>query len=159
VLILWDLGTGAELQRFVGHTDSVNACAISPDGKRLLSGSHDKTLRLWDLQSGAEVSRMVGHIAPITACLITSDGRRAISAGLDYTIRLWELTSGMCFETIYGSSAFLCLDARGDWLCAGDQVGNVWLLRDLTNSIPNSEARISRQSLMESLRKFLGRPR
>lgn len=157
LLILWDLGTGAELLRFIGHTGSVNACAISPDGKRLLSGSHDKTIRLWDLQSGNEVARLVGHMAPVTACLFTADGRRAISASLDYTIRLWELTSGMCFETIYGSSPFLSLDARNDWLCAGDQVGNVWLLRDLSNAIPNSEGRISRQSLMESLRKFMSR--
>jgi WD40 repeat protein len=159
LLILWDLGTGAEIQRFAGHTGSVNTCAISPDGKRLLSGSHDQTIRLWDLQSGAELSRFVGHMAPLTAVLFTADGRRAISAALDYTVRLWELTSGMCFETIYGSSPFLCLDARGDWLCAGDQVGNVWLLRDMSNALPNSEARISRQSLMESLRKFLGKPR
>ncbi len=157
LVILWDLSTGAELQRFSGHSDSVNACTISPDGKRLLSGSHDKTLRLWDLQTGAEISRLIGHKAPVTACVFSADGRRAVSAGLDYTIRLWELTSGMCFETIYGSSPFLCLDVRGDWLCAGDQMGNVWLLRAGNFSNPNAESRITRQSLMESLRKFLGR--
>lgn len=159
LLILWDLSTGAELQRFSGHTGSVNCCAISPDGKRLLSGSHDKTLRVWDLGTGAEISRLVGHMAPVSSCLITADGRRAISAALDYTVRLWELTSGMCFETIYGSSSFLCLDAHGDWVCAGDQVGNVWLLRDLTNAVPSSESRLQRQSLMESLRKFMAKPK
>jgi WD40 repeat protein len=156
---MWDLSTGAELLRFSGHTGSVNACAISPDGKRLLSASHDKTLRQWDLSTGAELSRLVGHMAPISSCLITADGRRAISAALDYTIRLWELTSGMCFETIYGSSPFLCLDARGDWLCAGDQVGNLWLLRDLSSAVPSAEPRLPRQSLMESLKRFLGKPR
>jgi WD40 repeat protein len=159
LLILWDLSTGAELLRFAGHTGSVNACAISPDGKRLLSASHDKTLRQWDLSTGAELSRLVGHMAPISSCLITADGRRAISAALDYTVRLWELTSGMCFETIYGSSPFLCLDARGDWLCAGDQVGNLWLLRDLSSAVPSAEPRLPRQSLMESLKRFLGKPR
>lgn len=159
LLILWDLGTGAELQRFVGHTGSVDCCAISPDGKRLISGSHDNTLRVWDIATGAELSRLTGHLAPISAVLFTADGRRAISASLDYTIRLWELVSGMCFETIYGSSPFLALDGRDDWLCAGDQIGNVWLLRDLSNAIPSSEARISRQSLMESLRKFLSKPK
>jgi len=158
-LILWDLGTGAELARFVGHTGSVNACAISPDGKRLLSGSHDNTLRLWDLSTGAEVVRFLGHAAPVCACVITADGSRVVSAALDYTVRLWELQSGLCIETIYGSSPFLSLDARGDWLCAGDQIGNVWLLRDMTNAIPGSDSRVPRQSLMESLRKFLSRPK
>ena len=159
LLILWDVGTGAELLRFTGHTGSVNCCAISADGKRLLSGSHDNTLRLWDAQSGAEIIRLSGHLAPITACVFSPDGRRAVSASLDYTIRLWELTSGMCFEVIYGSSPFLALDGRDEWLCAGDQIGNVWLLRDSSDANPSSEARLPRQSLMESLRKFLSKPK
>ena len=95
----------------------------------MLSGGHDKSLRLWDLQSGAEVLRLSGHIAPVTGCAFTSDGKRAVSSSLDYTLKLWELHSGMCLETIYGSAPFLAVVTQGDWLCAGDQAGNVWMLR------------------------------
>ena len=154
-LAMWDLVTGANLMRFFGHTATVSACAVSPDGKRMLSGSHDKSLRLWDLSTGAEVLRLSGHIAQVTACAFTSDGRRAVSAALDYTLKLWELHSGMCVETIYGSSPFLCVTAGAEWLCAGDQAGNVWMLRDQAAQTPVADLPPSRQSLIESLKRLL----
>ena len=157
LLIVWQLETGNEVLRLSGHTGAVNTCTISADGKRALSGGYDKTLRLWDLSAGNEIIRLIGHSAPITACLITDDGRRAISASLDYTLRIWDLMSGMCIETIYGSSAYLCLTNGRDWLVAGDQAGNVWILRDQIMTTPSSETRLTRQSLMESVRKFLNR--
>ena len=39
-----------------GHTDAVNSIAVSPDGKSIVSGSHDLLLKIWNLETGAEVS-------------------------------------------------------------------------------------------------------
>ena len=36
----------------LGHTESVNAVAVSPSGEQLLSGSDDWTMRVWDPVSG-----------------------------------------------------------------------------------------------------------
>lgn len=33
----------------VGHDDSVNSVAYSPDGTRIVSGSNDRTIRIWDV--------------------------------------------------------------------------------------------------------------
>jgi len=39
----------------LGHSDSVNSVAISPDGKYALSGGGDKTLKLWAVKIDNEI--------------------------------------------------------------------------------------------------------
>jgi WD40 repeat protein len=49
VIRLFDLDTGKELRRFERHTAPITSLVFSADGRYLLSGSHDGTLRLWRL--------------------------------------------------------------------------------------------------------------
>ena len=47
-LRLWDAKTGAALgEPLRGHTNWVRSVAFSPEGKRLVSGSQDFTVRIW----------------------------------------------------------------------------------------------------------------
>src|SRR5271157_3987868 len=48
-LYLFDARSGKQLRTFVGHSSEVFAIAPSPDGRYLLSGSADQTLRIWEL--------------------------------------------------------------------------------------------------------------
>jgi hypothetical protein len=88
---LWDVETGRELRRLVGHTDAVACVAFSPVGRRLLSGGADNSLRLWDVESGRELLRLQGHSAWVFSVAFSPDGRRAVSGGADGTVRLWDV--------------------------------------------------------------------
>ncbi|HLP59145.1 MAG TPA: hypothetical protein VK186_09955, partial [Candidatus Deferrimicrobium sp.] len=57
---------GSELAGFFGspnfkHSGAVRACAILPDGKRVVSASDDNTLKLWDVETGKEIRTFTGH--------------------------------------------------------------------------------------------------
>ena len=41
-----------------GHSESVWSVAYSPDGKHIVSGSYDSTVKVWDSQTGTEVSHV-----------------------------------------------------------------------------------------------------
>ena len=53
---MWDLETGRALRTLEGHSDSVYGVAVTPDGKRAVSASWDKTLKVWDLETGARAA-------------------------------------------------------------------------------------------------------
>ena len=45
----------------IGHTNWVNSVAFSPDGKYIVSGSNDNTLKIWELKSGALCKSLTGY--------------------------------------------------------------------------------------------------
>jgi WD40 repeat protein len=49
VVQLWDVASGRRTACLTGHEGKVICLAFAPDGKRLASGSYDKTMRLWDV--------------------------------------------------------------------------------------------------------------
>ncbi len=76
--------------------------ALTPDGRRALSGSADKTLRLWDLETGACLKILEGHTGRVESVALTPDGRRALSGSYDKTLRLWDLDTGACLKILEG---------------------------------------------------------
>ena len=52
-----------------GHSKWVTSVAYSPDGKHIVSGSVDNTVKVWDSQTGKEVRVLLCH-RPIVCCCV-----------------------------------------------------------------------------------------
>jgi WD40 repeat protein len=92
---LWDVtGKASKLRSTIrGHYGVVNATGVSPDGKTLVSGGEDGTVRLWDL-SGPEPKpklRVKGHDDEVRAVVIAPDGRTLVTSSHDGSLRIWDL--------------------------------------------------------------------
>jgi WD40 repeat protein len=81
------------LREFVGHTEAVQALALSPDGKFLVTGSRDKSVREWEVTSGKQIRSFQGHMQEVIAVAIRPDGRQVASGSAEGAIRLWDLSA------------------------------------------------------------------
>jgi len=93
-LRIWDLETGKLLRRFEGGRGSARPCALSPEGRQVLTGTLEGEVVLWDVETGREVKRIKGHKGLVAALEFSPDGKQALSGAFDGTVRLWELASG-----------------------------------------------------------------
>ena len=60
-----------------------------PDGRRVVSGSSDKTLKVWDVTTGECVATLEGHSETVFGVAVFPDGRRVVSASSDKTLKLF----------------------------------------------------------------------
>src|SRR5260221_223278 len=88
---MWDAETGAAVgDPLNGHTDSVTSVAYSPDGRHIVSGSYDNTIRTWDAKTGAAVGDpMVGHIGGVSSIAHSPSGRYIVSGSSNKTTYVW----------------------------------------------------------------------
>jgi WD40 repeat protein len=77
-----------------GHEARVNGVAVSPDGRRILSGDAAGNLRLWDAIAGVELPRFeqsVGDKSAVSCVAISPDGAEVVTGHEDGTVRVWIL--------------------------------------------------------------------
>jgi len=95
VITILNMTTGNRMTALSGHMDGVNTLTFSLDGKSLISGGDDKTVKLWDMQTGGIVKTFSGHTGSIQSVSISPDFTIA-SGSKDSSICLWDSQTGEC---------------------------------------------------------------
>ncbi|MBC8504950.1 MAG: hypothetical protein ISR58_13420 [Anaerolineales bacterium] len=123
-IVLWDIYSGAEIRRFIGHTpgdydparvvahSGVNDLAFSPDGLTAMSGGDDGMVILWDVNKGKEIRSFEGHSGAVRAVAFSPDGHTAVSGGFSSKSPLepgelirWDVSSGEEIRRYEGNDA------------------------------------------------------
>ena len=111
---VWDAVSYTDLGAFCGHEGPVNsvACIVpmvyalpaalltrqfgySPDGRQIVSGSYDGTLRAWDAETFANAAASRGQGTPLNGVSFSPDYQRIVSTSLSGAVRLWDSESGV----------------------------------------------------------------
>ena len=79
------------VQTLSGHDDQVKSLAFAGDGKTLVSGSADLSVRVWDVYNGDCLNTFHGHDGWIWSIDMHPDGTMIASGAEDETIRLWSI--------------------------------------------------------------------
>jgi WD40 repeat protein len=113
-LRLWDPDTGQPVRTFDGLRrqtfrdptpawwHAFTGVALSPDGKRLLTGSNDNTARLRDAASGRTLHVLAGHTDEIWTVAYSPDGSQVLTGSKDRTAILWDARTGRTIRTFRG---------------------------------------------------------
>jgi small GTP-binding protein len=92
-----NIRTGTDL---IGHSQSILAIAWSPDGRYIVTGSSDGTIRQWEVSSGRCLRTLEGHAGDVRSVAWHADGRHILSGGSDRSVRLWDTELGRCLNVI-----------------------------------------------------------
>ncbi|MFB2645721.1 protein kinase [Raphidiopsis sp. BLCC-F218] len=140
---LWNSKTGKQIISLSGHTQNINALAISPDGKNLVSAGDDKTIKVWNLQTKKLTFNLVGHQDSVQALAISQDSKTLVSAGDDKAIKVWSLLTGRFLKTLLDHNYWvrsLALSPDGFTLASGsfDKTIKIWNINQTSGQKPTT---------------------
>ena len=110
---VWNTESGNRLCCLRGHTSTIESIAFSPDGKRIVSGSFDKTVRVWDVENGAQLTCLRGHEGRVGTVAFLPDGKHIVSEGeptsdgwgVFTSDKVWNVESENLLHYLHGHEA------------------------------------------------------
>lgn len=94
----WDVTREAFLQNSLPHEDRVLAMALHPDGRMLLTGCSDGSIRIWDTRNRSVIGAPLRMDGEITSCAFNSSGS-VFAACAGNTLMLWDTATAKPLST------------------------------------------------------------
>ena len=79
-----------EVGRLKGPVGQIKTCSFSEDGKYMITGGEDRTVRVWSVDSYECNYILRGHISTVIDCHFSQDGRQIVSIGEDNLVLKWN---------------------------------------------------------------------
>lgn len=133
---IFDSSSGNELARLRGH--GVQCLAFSPDGRLLVTGSTDRSIRIWDIATTECIKSIPAHARWVWGVAWSSNGEFVASGAEDATVRLWNPTTGEQIACLIGHEGWVKsvdFSADGKLVASGGGDGTVriWDLSSATD--------------------------
>jgi WD40 repeat protein/energy-coupling factor transporter ATP-binding protein EcfA2 len=131
-LFLWEPSGGERpAVSLSGHSKEVVALAITPDGRKLVSGSVDGTVGIWNLAT-SKMEHQKRAAGEVSAVAVSPDGTRAVSAS-GGILEVWNLNNGdriRSFEAHHDRILSVAVTSDGESVITGseDTTIKIWKL-------------------------------
>lgn len=131
-IVLRSLTDGAMQHVFAaGENGGVNKLAISPDGRRAVSGHQTGTVIVWDVENSTVLHVLTGHGWSISSAAVSPDGRSALTSSIDGELRLWDIEAGRLLRRWQGHErgaygAVFTADGHHAFTGSGDYTIKLW---------------------------------
>src|SRR5215204_5268298 len=86
---------------FNAHTAQLRGVRFDPNGKFVVTGGVDSTVRIWKTENG-EVITILKHPASVSSIDISKDGNNIVTGSYDSTVRLWRIADGVLLKEFKG---------------------------------------------------------
>lgn len=124
---------GNKKQTLTRHIDGINSLCYYSNGKYLLSGAADNTVRIWDLENCQEWDnnkRRHSHVT-ISKVSFSPDGEKILSSSHDATIKLWNIRTGDLMKVFEGHDSWVrsaSFSPNGKYIASvsDDQSVKIW---------------------------------
>ena len=83
-----------------GHSGWVTGLAFTPDGRRLVSGSWDQTVKMWDVSTGLPAGTVSNNIHYVQALASSRDGRWIAAENSADSVTIWDTATGQPVHTL-----------------------------------------------------------
>ncbi|XP_024518570.1 DENN domain and WD repeat-containing protein SCD1 isoform X2 [Selaginella moellendorffii] len=128
LVLIWDKATSQNSMKLDGHREKIS-CVRMLSEERVLSASHDGTVKMWDARTDACVAN-VGQSSSAILCMDYDDTTRILAAaGMDGVVKVWDVRAGKQVHMLLGHKKWIrTLRMVKDTIVTGsdDWTARVW---------------------------------